>query len=680
MNRLTREQRGVTRRQFLSASAISALGLTLAACAPGTTQEAPAVQPTVATGGEAPADASPPVAMSGSGYKEAPMLADLVAAGQLPPVDERLPENPLVLESMEGIGIYGGTMRRGFSGVSDRIGPQKLIAQGLVWYTPELLLRPNIAESWELNDDASEWTFHLRPGMKWSDGHAFDTDSFAWWYEHILLNSDVTRAISTRWVTGPEKTPMTMEFPDKHTVVFKFAHPNPLFLSNTADNATELYVPGHYLAQFHADTTEDMAALDAAVAEAGVSSWVDLFANRNTWFLNPDLPSVFSFVPKNLLSEQLFVLERNPYFWQIDPEGNQLPYMDRIHHLLYESRDVFNLRIINGEIDYQQRGVEAADFTLLKENEEGGGYRVQIGIGDNHIVITPNQTVKNPRLREFFQNRNVRIAMSLGVDRIRLNELAYDGLYTPRQYSPLEQSPQSYPKQANVYLDYDPDQANQLLDEAGYLEKDAEGFRVYPDGSGETISFIVEGTAAIGSPDEDAVQIVLQDLAKVGIKGTYKGVERSLYEEHWGANEIDVAWWGAGRSLVPIVDAAFFLGTGLDRPWAEAWGRWKTDPSHPAAEEPPADHYIWTIWNLWDQIGLEPDEGKRNDLFFQLLDVWAEELPMIGYLGQVPSPIIVKNGLRGLSPDYKYPLSNPTYHGGLVQVQTYYWDDPAAHS
>jgi peptide/nickel transport system substrate-binding protein len=576
-----------------------------------------------------------------------------------------------------GSGNYGGVLRRGFNGVSDRVGPTKLVYHGLAWYTPELALRPNIAESWEVNGDATEWTFHLRPGMKWSDGEPFTSEDFRWWYENIMLNTTLTPAVPTSWVTGPERTPMTMAFPDEYTLVFTFAHPNPMFLDMVAPVSDTLFVPHHYMAQFHADTAEDSAAFDAAVQESGLESWDLYFIDRNTWFLNPDRPSVWAYVAKNPLSEELFVMERNPYFWQVDPEGKQYPYIDTVNHLLFGNVDVFNLRVVNGEVDFQQRHLEAGNFTLYKENEEAGEFRIQVGVQDGHVVLTPNLTVKEPRLREFFQNRNVRLAMSLAVDRDALNELVYEGLYTPRQYSPLEQSPQFYAKLSDAYLDYDPEQANALLDEAGYADKDAEGFRVFPDG--ETISFVIEGTAQAGSQDEDAVQLVIQRLADVGIKSVYRAVERSLYEEHWGANEIDAAFWGAGRALLPLVDAAFFLGTGLDRPWAEAWGRWKLDPSHPAAEEPPADHWIRTIWDLWDQIRVEPSEDRRNELFFQILDIWAEEIPQPGYLGQQPGLMVVKNGLRGLDPEYEYPLSNPTAHDGLVPVHTYYWEDPENH-
>jgi peptide/nickel transport system substrate-binding protein len=673
------KKRKITRREFLRVSALAAAGGVAAACAgpmPVPTEEAPAPEETEEPEPEEPEE--PAAEVPETKFNEAPMLAELVASGDLPPVDERLPENPLVLEGMEGlIGNYGGTMRRGFKGVSDRWGPTKMVRQGLLEYTPELDMRPNIAESWEANADASVWTFHLRKGMKWSDGEPFDAGCFQWWYENVLLNETLTPSVPGSWSTGDPRVLMEMEFPDEYTVVIKFADPNPLFLYTAVG---EPFTPGHYMQQFHAETTDDPEALEQTLEENNMASWDLYYWDRDAWYLNPERPSVYSFVPQNALSEELFIMERNPYFFQVDPEGNQLPYMDTMTHRLFNSPEVFNMWIINGEIDYQQRHVSVGDYSLLKENEANGDYRVQPAVLDDHTVLSTNMTSKKPRVRELFQSREVRIAISLAVNREEINELVFNGLTTPRQYSPLEESPQYYPKLSDAYIEYDPEQANALMDEAGYTEKDDEGFRLWKDGSGEQLSFIIEGTATAGSPDEDAVQMIITYLADIGIKASYKSVERSLYEEHWAANEVDAGYWGCGRSLVPIVDPAFFLGTGLDRPWAEAWGRWRVDPEHPSAEEPPADHWIRTIWEIWDQIELEPDEDTRTEMFFQILDIWAEEIPQPGFLGEKRSPIIVKNGMRNLSPDYVYPLSNPTKHGGLVPLQTYFWEDPENHT
>ncbi|HEY63846.1 MAG TPA: ABC transporter substrate-binding protein [Caldilineae bacterium] len=669
-------KREFSRREFLRLSAIVTAGAVVTACAPGKTPEptpVPTEAPTPTPAPAAPAEAAPPTK-----YNEAPMLAELVKKGELPPVDERLPEEPGVFPLAEGqvIGKYGGTMRRGFKGVSDRWGPTKMQDHGLVWFEADLSkMWARIAKSWDVNEDATEWTFYLRKGMKWSDGHPFDSDSFKYWYEYVFKNETLTPTPPSLWSTGSPKVPMEMEFPDKYTVKFKFAHPNPMFVQKIGRSAP--YEPGHYMKQFHIDLTDDKAALEAKVKEAGFETWDQYYTDRNWWYMNPEKPSVGPWVSKNPLSEELFIMERNPYFFAVDPEGNQLPYLDKITHRLFQTPDVFNLWIVNGEIDFQARHVSLGDYTLLKENEENGDYKVYRGIWANHVALQPNHTTKNMRLREFFQNRDVRIALSVAVNREEINDLVYNGLATPRQYSPLEESPQYYPKLSNAYIQYDPDMANQLLDKAGYTERDSEGFRLWKDGSGETLSFVIEGTAEPGSPDEDAVQMVIKYFADVGIKATYKPVERSLYEEHWAANEIEAAWWGGDRTVVPLLAPWIFLGTMIDRPWACAWGLWKNNPDDPNGEKPPEGHWIWKIWDLWDQISVELDPDKRNELFKQILDIWAEELPMIGYLGELPQLVIVKNGFRNYLEGY--PVDDTTGDEHLLNTELYFWEEPEKH-
>ncbi|HZG69681.1 MAG TPA: ABC transporter substrate-binding protein, partial [Herpetosiphonaceae bacterium] len=257
-----------------------------------------------------------------------------------------------------------------------------------------------------------------------------------------------------------------------------------------------------------------------------------------------------------------------------------------------------------------------------------------------------------------------------------INELAFNGTATPRQYSPLEDSPQFYEKLSNAHIEFDPERANQMLDAAGYDQKDPQGFRMYKDGSGP-ISFTIEGTTT-GDPREDAAVTVVKYFADVGVKAAYKYSERALYTEHYEANEIESAFWGGDRTLLPMVAPTILTGQTLDRPWAVAWGKWRNNQEDPNAQEPPEGHWIRTIWETWDQVAVEPDEAKRNELFTQILDIWAEELPMIGILGQIPAPVIVKNGLKGPVPDF--PIDDPTKDENLINPQTFYWDDPAAHS
>lgn len=672
-------KRHVSRRKFMHLSAMASAGAVLAACGGGpAAPEAPAeAAATAAPAAEAAAPAAAPTQ-----FQEAPMLADLVANGSLPPVDERLPSNPMVMATQESIGNYGGNMRRGFRGVSDRWGPTKHQDRGMVWYDKDLTLRPRIAESWELSDDARTWTFHLREGMKWSDGEPFTTEAIQWWYDNELTNTDLSPSPGADWVTGPDRDLMQLDVVDEYNFSVTFDAPNPLFIYklgrlNPGDGPLgSFYSPGHYMAQFHAELTDDMDALDANVEEAGFESWAQLYYDRNYWYMNPDRPSVGGWVSKNALSNERFLMERNPYFFAVDSEGNQLPYLDTITHRLYEQPDVFNLWIINGEIDFQNRGVDIGNFTLFKENEDSGEYQVFLGAASGHQALQLNQTTKDERLREFFQNRDVRIAFSIAVDREAINELVFDGLMTPRQYSPLSSSPNYYANLSDAHIEYDPDQANALLDAAGY-ERGADGMRTFNDGSGDPISFTIEGTATSGSNDEDAVQQVVRYLADIGINAAYKALERSLYTEHYQANEIEAAWWGGDRTVLPLVAPIIFIGTQPDRPWAPAWGYFRTDPTNPAAEEPPEGHWIWDIWQLWDDLAQEPDAATQNAMFEQILDIWATELPMIGYLGEAPAPVIVKNGFRNYVPGY--PIDDSTGDEHLLHTETYFWEDPENH-
>ena len=300
---------------------------------------------------------------------------------------------------------------------------------------------------------------------------------------------------------------------------------------------------------------------------------------------------------------------------------------------------------------------------------------MMVGKSSGHPAVQLNLTVKDEQLREFFNKRDVRIALSIAVDRDTINELVFDGLMTPRQYSPIAISPQAYPKQANAHIQYDPDAANALLDEAGYSEKNSDGLRVWP-GTDEPISFVIEGIEQSGSQHEDFVNQVVRYYADVGVKATYKYVERSLYTEHYQANEIEAGAWGGDRTVVPLAAPIIWTAEQDDRPWAPAWVHYRrSGDADPSSEAPPEGHWMWDIWALWDQIQAEPDPENQTALFHQILDIWAEELPMIGYLGEGPALIIVKNGVRNYLSGM--PVDDPTGDEHLLNTETYYWENPA---
>ena len=150
--------------------------------------------------------------------------------------------------------------------------------------------------------------------------------------------------------------------------------------------------------------TSDKAALDAKIKEAGFESWDQYYMDRNWWYMNPERPSVSPWVAKNPLSEELPTMERNPYFFAVDADGNQLPYVDHINHRLFDNDEVLNLWVTSGEIDFQGRHMSIANFTLYKESEEQSAYQVYLGTSANHLALQLNLTTKNEKLREFFRS------------------------------------------------------------------------------------------------------------------------------------------------------------------------------------------------------------------------------------------------------------------------------------
>ena len=188
-------------------------------------------------------------------------------------------------------------------------------------------------------------------------------------------------------------------------------------------------------------------------------------------------------------------MERNPYFWWVDTEGRQLPYIDQVTFDLVTDGEVINLKASAGELDFQFRHLSPTNLTLFKENEERGGYRTLTYIHDREQdgIISINLSNKDPDKRAVVSDARFRKAMSHALNRNDINELVYGGLAgIPAQAQPFPESPFHLPELATAYVDYDPDKANALLDEMGLSARDGRGFRLGL--SGEPFSLTLEIT------------------------------------------------------------------------------------------------------------------------------------------------------------------------------------------
>jgi len=574
-------------------------------------------------------------------YSEAPMLAEMVAAGELPSVEERLPDEPLLIPVVEEIGQYGGTLRRGFLGPADNNNHTRVVYNALVRYSPDgSEVIPHIAKGWESNEDFTVWKVFLRPGAKWSDGQPFTADDITFWYNDVLLNEDLIPSTPV-WMQNEDGSVATVEKLDDYTVQWTYKQPNTAFLlelanKDGADRAISVFsfLPAHYMKQFHPNYVP-ADQLEAAVEAAGFETWAELFTSKAFPHDNADIPSMAAWVPDNsTMADPVFTIKRNPYYVGVDPAGNQLPYIDEVRFTFFAEKEALNLAAVAGEFDFQSRHINMPNYPVLVENQEKGGYRVITWptFGGSDAAITFNQTYeKDPAIGELLRNKDFRVALSYAINRDEIKESAFLGLGEARQPVAAPWHPY-YPgdEWAFKYTEYDPDKANELLDGLGLDQKDGEGYRLLPDGSRATIEISV--VPQFG-PWPDVAQLVAQDWEAVGVKTIVQVRERSLHFTMRETNDLITELWnndttGFPFSGEPQTDPRSRIATTfcpLYRKWIETGGA--------EGIEPPAE--IKRLVEITDEAKTVGTE-RQAELAQELYKLWADNVWQIGTVGLTP--------------------------------------------
>ncbi len=587
-------------------------------------------------------------------FNEAPTLKVKVAAGELPPVERRLPPEPVVIKPLEEVGQYGGTVHL----VIDA--PNRMYGDPQCFITPEGILGigtdyksvvPALAKDWEFSKDGKTLTLFLRKGIKWSDGVPFTADDLMFWYEDVLLNDELTPVKSQQWKPGGKL--MKMEKVDDYTVRLHFAAPYPIIvleLAHYSGGEGGFYWPKHYLKQFHPRYTP-IEKLEKMAKDEGYDYWYQLF-RRKAWAasggitLNPELPTLNPFVLKERGPENL-IFERNPYYWKVDTAGNQLPYIDRVFISVVSDLEMVNAKIITGAVDFGLFGTQVPKYPLYKANAEKGNYRVL----DYHksdgadIFFDFNLCSKDPVLRKIFRDVRFRRAMSLAINREEINDTLYFGMATPRAMTVIPYSKYFEPEFAKAYAEYDPKKANALLDEIGLDKRDKEGYRLRPDG--KRLVLIIEHC----EPSDMATPItemVREYWAALGIQVKIKLDTRELLSTRAAANEIDVSEWTGSRSIFTFPKEPLNwtpVRPGDEVIWSNEWSRWYVTEGK-AGEEPPEE--IKELHELWEKMKTTMDEEERIRLGKELLRRGAENVWTIGTVGMAPKPCVVRKNLRNI--------------------------------
>jgi len=579
-------------------------------------------------------------AQEGRQYNEAPMLAERVAAGELPPVEERLPENPRVVEPIDSVGVYGGIWNRAWRGVND------FHAFGRITYDPVLRwprdpaddVQPGLAERWEWNEDGTELTLYFRKGLKWSDGVPFTVDDVIFWWEAIETDPNVTAAIHLEWQSLEELVKV-----DDSTITLRFSEPNGLAETvGLAFHGTQwplgferfgFYAPKHYLEQFHPAYNEEAT--------------YDLFQEK-VFDYNVERPVMTAWkITQYDPGATLMIAERNPYYWAVDIEGNQLPYIDYVYFHLVEDVAGVNAMGIAGELDMQARAINLADYPVYMQNAEANGYHMLLwpqAMASNATLFI-NQSYPDPKYRELFQNFDFRRALSLAIDRNAVNEIAFLGQGVPRTQTVVPASPYYQLELESLNAEYDPATAEALLDGIG-LTKGSDGFRTFPDGS--ELLIVIE-TSGTGAGELDTYELVTEWWNAIGVKTELRQETREVFWDRAGANEVMVATWTTDRGLVPMVDPIYQFPFD-ERSWmGPAFGMWYKSGGT-QGEEPPA--HIKAAMDLYDEYRRTTDPARQLEIGKEIVKMATEQLWAIGTVGLVPNPVVVKNNFMNVGAEH----------------------------
>jgi peptide/nickel transport system substrate-binding protein len=588
-------------------------------------------------------------------FAEAPELAARVKAGTLPPVHERLPVVPLAVTPTERVGKYGGAWRTALLGSSDAAWIIWSIGYAsLVRWTPDWSgITPDVARAVEVSPDGRIYTFRLRQGMRWSDGHPFTARDIMFWYEDVLLNKSLSPSVP-RWLSAGGK-PVDVQAPDQATIVFTFAQPNGMFLSNlcvlntTGALGQDILAnsPRHYLEQFHIKYNPQA---EADARAAGFSTWAELYqskvAHPSRW-RNTELPALTPWViAEPYSSGTRVVARRNPYFYKVDPAGNQLPYLDEVVYTVVEDLQVMVLQAIQGDLDLHYNGLNTSNVRqILFDHRASGGYRffTTQPAWSNTMLINVNQTHRDPGKRAVFDNKDFRIGLSYAINRKEIIEAIYFEQGEPWQAAPRPNTRLYNERFAKQYTEYDPARANAHLDRAGLSRRDGGGWRLLPDGRRLAIIFEV---CDFYSTHVDTMPFLQRYWNAVGIYMLYRSVTRTLLYTHLTNNDFDATTWigGGGLDQLTINDPKWYFPQAIDSSYAPAWAQWYMSPSRPAAEKPPAE--ILQQIELYRQMTLTPDPARQDDIMRQIIESAADQFRVIGTSLEPDRYGIVRNEFR----------------------------------
>ena len=605
---------------------------------------------------------------------ETPSLAERVAAGDLPPVAERVPAEPHVTD-LAALGLtpgrQGGELRTLVGRAKD---VRLMFVYGyarLVVYDRDFELRADILESFEV-EEGRRFTLHLREGHRWSDGRPFTAEDFRYWWEDVANNRELTPSGPPQEMLLDGRPPL-FEVVDASTVRYTWHRPNPEFLPRLAGASPLLiYRPAEFLKPFHA-AYADPARLDALVAERRVRTWATLHNRLDDLyrFDDPNLPTLQPWRNTSDATGTRFVGERNPFFHRIDSQGRQLPYLDRLILGVADGK-LIPAKAAAGEVDLQARGIAFNNYTFLKENEQRSRFRTWLWstAKGSHIALFPNLNANDPVWRALFRDVRFRHALSLAIDRRIINRSLYFGLALESNNTVLPKSPLHRRDYQERWAGYEPKKARALLDEIGLTERRGDGTRLLPDG--RPLEIIVE-TAGESTEETDVLELVRETWAQVGVKLYIKPSQRDVFRNRVFAGETQMSVWTGLENGVPtpeMIPDELAPTSQVQLMWPK-WGQYY-ETGGKAGEPVDMDgpKRLMDLLGAWYAAG---DTDRRRAIWHDMLAIHAEETYSIGIIAAVRQPVVVGEALRNVPQDGIYNW-DPGALFGIYRPDTFWLD------
>lgn len=602
-----------------------------------------------------------------AGFTSSPMLENATLEGTLPPVNDRLPENPMIIQPTESIGKYGGTWRMAMRrGRDHALLIRTMGYENLLRWNPEWTGHvPNIAQSYDVNEDSTEFTFHLREGIRWSDGDPFGVDDILFWYEHVAMNETLS-AGTDRWrFSGGKK--MHVERRGKNSVAFIFDEPHglfPEFLAGPEGGEPTLY-PAHYLKKYHPTFNPNV---ESEAKAAGYVNWREQFVakfgepgtidDKSRW-LNNELPTLNTWVldSKFTVAEPLTAV-RNPYYWKVDPAGHQLPYIDKLEIAVVESKSDAREIARQGNIDMQLRAMNSFSEKVVATPENWPELNTfgAIDTDMNKSVIALNLNHPDPVMRKIFLNKNFRIALSHAINRGKIIRNANESIGVPYQAGPRPESPFYNEKLAKQYLEFAPARAANLLDEMGLTLGD-DGIRLRPDG--QPLRFFID---TVGDDRYQILQRIVNDWRLVGVDVTARNLNRNAFYDERALNAHDASAWGGDGGIAVIQSPIYYFPFTYESYQAVKWAKWFSDPTDPRAEEPIGP--VRKQMELYQTLVNKRTNEERAEIMHEILKIAADEFYVFGVSLPPVRYGIYRDGFKNvpalMPAAWTYPTPAPT--------------------